>query len=377
MSMIKCPECGHQVSTMAATCPGCGVNIAGHIVQCPQCQGYILDKQDHCPTCGRAVRIVSASQQRVQQSTPQTSASQTTSQAQPQPEQPKKKGSLIIVPVLVGLVALIGLCVGGFLYWNQQNAKEEEERAYEMLMECQDPIIFENYIAKYPNSTHIAEVRARLEQVNAEGREWQQICERGSRREFLTFKEKYPKSIYLPACMDKLDSLDWQDALKAENDEAIDRYLAAHPNGLYISEAAEKKNELARTKVSPEEKQQLRSLFDQFFTAVGKGDAASISSMIPTQMEQFIGTKSATANDIVAWVDKKNAADVIGIHYLVGAELGVHKESVDGKLVTCVTFNLDETINRSDASQPASATYHVTARVDESHKITTLTLTTK
>ena len=30
MALIKCPECGHQVSDKAATCPNCGVAIAGN-----------------------------------------------------------------------------------------------------------------------------------------------------------------------------------------------------------------------------------------------------------------------------------------------------------------------------------------------------------
>ena len=41
MSMIKCPECGHQISDKAPVCPNCGVEIAGKITKCPQC-GEIL-----------------------------------------------------------------------------------------------------------------------------------------------------------------------------------------------------------------------------------------------------------------------------------------------------------------------------------------------
>lgn len=29
MSLTTCPECSHQVSTLAAACPGCGYPIAG------------------------------------------------------------------------------------------------------------------------------------------------------------------------------------------------------------------------------------------------------------------------------------------------------------------------------------------------------------
>ena len=35
MAIIKCPECGRQISDKAPTCPSCGVEIAGKITKCP------------------------------------------------------------------------------------------------------------------------------------------------------------------------------------------------------------------------------------------------------------------------------------------------------------------------------------------------------
>mgnify|MGYP000565577660 CR=1 FL=1 len=32
MALIKCPECGHQISDKAPVCPNCGVEIAGKII---------------------------------------------------------------------------------------------------------------------------------------------------------------------------------------------------------------------------------------------------------------------------------------------------------------------------------------------------------
>ncbi|MBO4785516.1 MAG: zinc-ribbon domain-containing protein, partial [Prevotella sp.] len=37
MAIIKCPECGHQVSDRAPLCPSCGVEIAGNIKKCAKC----------------------------------------------------------------------------------------------------------------------------------------------------------------------------------------------------------------------------------------------------------------------------------------------------------------------------------------------------
>ena len=42
--IIKCPECGHQVSDQAKTCPSCGIEIAGKITRCPDC-GEVIFKE--------------------------------------------------------------------------------------------------------------------------------------------------------------------------------------------------------------------------------------------------------------------------------------------------------------------------------------------
>ena len=37
MAIIKCPECGKDVSDKAPFCPHCGVKIAGELPVCPHC----------------------------------------------------------------------------------------------------------------------------------------------------------------------------------------------------------------------------------------------------------------------------------------------------------------------------------------------------
>ena len=51
MAIIKCPECGHQVSDKAATCPSCGVGIAGKVTPCPECGAIVFNDQAECPVC--------------------------------------------------------------------------------------------------------------------------------------------------------------------------------------------------------------------------------------------------------------------------------------------------------------------------------------
>ena len=51
MALIKCPECGHQISDKAPVCPSCGVEIAGKIVRCPNCGEIHFISDGICPNC--------------------------------------------------------------------------------------------------------------------------------------------------------------------------------------------------------------------------------------------------------------------------------------------------------------------------------------
>ena len=51
MAIIKCPECGRQISDKAPTCPNCGVEIAGKIIKCPHCGEIYFSSQEMCPNC--------------------------------------------------------------------------------------------------------------------------------------------------------------------------------------------------------------------------------------------------------------------------------------------------------------------------------------
>ena len=51
MAIIKCPECGRQISDKAPTCPSCGVEIAGKITKCPNCGEVYFSNLEMCPNC--------------------------------------------------------------------------------------------------------------------------------------------------------------------------------------------------------------------------------------------------------------------------------------------------------------------------------------
>lgn len=57
MALIKCPECGKEISDQASSCPNCGTPIKkGETKFCQHC-GESIDKECViCPKCGKQVK---------------------------------------------------------------------------------------------------------------------------------------------------------------------------------------------------------------------------------------------------------------------------------------------------------------------------------
>ena len=63
MTLIKCPGCGHTVSSVASRCPQCGDQLSqfrfvqgegGGLTECRRCSGKVLSGARVCPYCGVA-----------------------------------------------------------------------------------------------------------------------------------------------------------------------------------------------------------------------------------------------------------------------------------------------------------------------------------
>ena len=122
MAIIKCPECGHQVSDMAPTCPNCGVEIAGKVVKCPDCGEIYFRNQMLCPTCHRPTTSIPT-----QRPVPVRHTEPITPVAKPKPEhepEPEKKS---YTKLIVSLVIALALCGVVAFYYNDMNRQKEEE----------------------------------------------------------------------------------------------------------------------------------------------------------------------------------------------------------------------------------------------------------
>lgn len=53
MALIKCSECGGDISSSAKTCPHCGIKIS--LSKCPECGKKLNGDESNCPDCGYPV----------------------------------------------------------------------------------------------------------------------------------------------------------------------------------------------------------------------------------------------------------------------------------------------------------------------------------
>ena len=50
MALIKCKECGNEISSSAKTCPHCGVKT--NLETCPEFGRKLKGDEINCPDCG-------------------------------------------------------------------------------------------------------------------------------------------------------------------------------------------------------------------------------------------------------------------------------------------------------------------------------------
>lgn len=60
MALIKCPECGKEISDKAACCPNCGFpveRVKYKAIKCLKCKYSIPADSKYCPNCHRLITI--------------------------------------------------------------------------------------------------------------------------------------------------------------------------------------------------------------------------------------------------------------------------------------------------------------------------------
>lgn len=278
--IIKCPECGHQVSDRARVCPSCGIDIAGKLTRCPDCGAYIFKDEHECSNChcvinASAVPVVSipvgvkqeAENGLVPQESPEVSSAQ-------EPEQPKKshKGwwsAFIVALVLAMMIVFIGI------YFMQKTQKENEQRSYENAMMSREPAVLQNYLDMYIDApvAHRDTIKVHLEALKKVDRDWDNARISESKKTLQLFIERNPENIHVREAQLLIDSLDFLAAKRLNSMDGFKKYMEEHAQGYYYDEA---KSEYDR--LEEEEKQaRLKALQD----SIQRAQEAAEETVLP------------------------------------------------------------------------------------------------
>ena len=239
--IIKCPECGHQVSDRAKTCPSCGIEIAGKITRCPDCGEYIFKDDRECPNCHCSINASATEPVAEQSVNSQSYAMMPEIPEIPKAEEPKKKTGHKILwsSLVVGFViALIIVFLG--IYFYQKSQQEIEMRAYENAMMSTEPAVLQNFLDMYIDASvaHRDSIKAHLEILKKVDRDWQNALASRSKATLQLFMDRNPENIHVTEARLMIDSLDFEAAKLEDTMDAYQKYMDNHQQGAYYDEAA-------------------------------------------------------------------------------------------------------------------------------------------
>lgn len=325
MALIKCPECGHQVSDKAATCPSCGVAIAGNV------------KRDN--------------------------------------EAPKGKRSMTI-PIVAGVVAVIAVLVGLYFYNNVQDRNELD--AYENAMSCSEAAVLQNYLDMYADApqAHRDSIMAHLALLKKVDSDWDDAMVNNTRSAFENYLRVHPESVHKTEALLKLDSIDWAFAAEADTPEAYSKYVADHADGMHIDEARLKLEKLEKSIIAEDEKLMVTSVLTSFFNALGNNDEEALTMSIDVVLNSFLHRAGATKADVISYMKRIHSPeDITGIIFRMNNDWKIEKIDLgEGECSYVVDFSVDEKIQRTDESKETFSSYKVNAKVSNHGKITDLNM---
>ena len=354
MAIIKCPECGHQISDKAPVCPSCGVEIAGKVTKCTNCGEVYFNYMDMCPNCHCPTHATSGQQaystqeratseqpmQAQQAPQPQQAAPQAPKPAMappvpptpPQPqaakEEPKEKKNNRNV-FIISLVFAAIVC-GIFYYFYDSANKNKELEAYEYAMQSSDPTVLQNYLDTYKDAdqAHIDSIQAHLNMLKLVDNDWTNAVVSGSKEALEAYLQKYPNSPHKQEAWNKIDSIDWMVAKNADNAEAYQTYLDEHTDGAHIAEAENALKKVKSRDLQPEEKQMISGLFRQFFQSINSRNEDGLTATCEDVLSSLLGKASATKADVVTFMNKLYKEDITNMNWHLNNDYQIKKREV-------------------------------------------------
>ena len=375
MAIIKCPECGHQVSDKAPTCPSCGVEIAGNITRCQQCGAIYLLEQDECPICNHPNLQKDRRGKEMVQPTPVIiSQPPQADDAQQESTEPKKKkrhwGALVFSFLMA--VVICGVCF--YFYYNAKDSKETE--AFNYAITSEEPLVLQSFLDTYrdASASRRDSIQTRLTYLQQAARDWDDACVSQSKTELLAYLDKYPESAHKGEVMNKIDSIDWAKAKTTNTEQAYEEYSKAHPNGAHVYDADEALKELKLKVVQPAEKEMISAVFRKFFQSINSQNASSLKETVADVLSSFQGRNYTSPDEVFNFMRRMWKDDVMNLNWHVLSDYDIEKQLTEtGQLEYIVRFSVREDIENADF-RSRQIPYKVNAKVNAEGLISEFTM---
>ncbi len=389
MAIIKCPECGHQISDKAPFCPSCGVEIAGKVTKCPNCGEVYFKELGMCPNCHMSpyatqqspvapstVPPVRTTVPPVPPTPPTPPVEQpvppTSNNAQAEEKVTKKNGRGIFITSF-----LFAIIVCGIMYYFYDNAnRNKEKEAYEYAMSSTDPTVLQSYLDTYKDAdqAHIDSIQAHLSMLKQTDSDWTNAVVSGSKEALEAYLQKYPNSPHKLEAWNRIDSIDWIIAKNADNADAYQNYLDEHVDGAHIEEAENALKKVKSRDLSPEEKAMVSGLFRQFFQCINSRNADGLTATCDDVLSSLLGKVQATKSDVVTFMEKLYKDDVANMNWHINNDYQIKKREVgDEEYEYQVQFSARQDIDHVDGSKKENL-FKINAAVSPDGKITSFNM---
>lgn len=385
MAIIKCPECGHQVSDMAPTCPSCGVQIAGKIIRCPECGEACLSVHTLCPSCHHPLSgaapvekpmegEVNPSLNPAQNASLSESANDCEGDVEEDESADGGKKKKSYAPMIIGFVFAVVICGICLYFYSSANINKERED-YEFAMRSDDPLVLQQYLNlhKDANPEHRDSIQARFEMLQKIDEEWTNAVVSGSRDVLARYLQEHPDSKHKGEALDKIDSLDYVMADKAKTIEAYNNYLSLHPEGKYVESAGQAIKKLNETTVQPEEAQSIKTAFREFFKAINTRSEAALMATVAETMENFNGTQNAPKSVAAIYLRDQAYKESSKVIWALNDDHVIKKKVVgEGSYTYDVEFTATLDKESKWDGKRTLENYRIDGKIDTEGKITVL-----
>ncbi|WP_308241473.1 double zinc ribbon domain-containing protein [Prevotella sp.] len=393
MAIIKCPECGHEISDKAPFCPSCGVAIAGKVVECPKCGKVYFSELSECPQChykrpvADKTPIVENNNAVNTQETGKTTEAEIVKPKEVNNEQPvgasnpeeandenlktprnSSRNNKIIIGAVVAIVAVV-IGIGCYFYYSIQSDKELQ--AYNYAMASNDPQVLQSYLDQYSDApeAHLDSIQSHLDLIKKTQQDWTNVMISNSKSALEDYIAQHPDSPYKAIAIHKIDSIDWQTAQQQNTVEALELYIEQHSDGEHVEDANQMINSLNSKTIQPEERLMVNSIYGGFLKSLGDKDEEALTSFVNPLLTNFLGKTNATRSDVVTFMHKIYKSDVKSMAWKSLGDYTINKKNVGANQYEySVAFSAIQTIVGQD-DNATEVRYKITSTLNNEGRI--------